>query len=132
VAKKVARERVVDDLGDVLDIAHRDRRALGVALGRHQAHLQVGQAGGLDHAQRALDALLGAVAAAHLAQQTRGHSREGHAEVGLGADLLDVCARPAGLAREHVELHQQRGLAGAGRIGVALLMLWICCRSGFG
>jgi len=44
--------------------------------------------------------------------------REGEAEVGLGADLLHVGRRPAGLAGEYVELHQQHGLADAAQAGV--------------
>jgi hypothetical protein len=59
-----------------------------------------------------------AVAAAHLAPQTGGHAGEGHAEVGLGADLLHVRRSPARLAGEHVELHQQYGLADASQARV--------------
>ena len=43
---------------------------------------------------------------------------EGDAEVGLRADLLHVGRRPAGLGREHVELHQQHRLADAAQAGV--------------
>ena len=58
------------------------------------------------------------VLAAHLAQEPGGHAREGEPEVGLRADLLHVGGRPAGLAREHVELHQQHGLADAAQARV--------------
>ena len=67
----------------------------------------------LDHPQRALDAVLDPVAAAHLAQKACRHARERDAEVRLGAHLLDVGGGPPGLAGEHVELHQQHGLADA-------------------
>ncbi len=72
-----------------------------------------GQAEGLDHTESPFDAVPDPVLAAHLAQQPGGHARERKPEVGLGANLLHVGRRPAGLAREHVELHQQHGLADA-------------------
>jgi hypothetical protein len=72
-----------------------------------------GDAERLYHPERPFDALLDAVAAAHLAQQARRHPSEGHPEVGLRSDLLHVGGRPAGLGGEHVELHQEHRLADA-------------------
>ena len=82
---------------------------LDVELDLHAA--RHGEAERLDHPEGAVDAVLDPVLAAHLAQQPGGHAGEGDPEVGLRADLLDVGGRPARLACEHVELHQQDRLA---------------------
>ena len=81
----------------------------------------------LTTAECALDPTLDPVLAAHLAQQPGGHAREGEAEVRLGADLLHVGRRPAGLAREHVELHQQHRLADAAQARVDEAALVAAC-----
>lgn len=47
-----------------------------------------------------------------------GHAREGEPEVGPGTDLLHVGRRLAGLACEHVALHQQQRLADAAQAAV--------------
>ena len=52
-------------------------------------------------------------------------------KAGLRCQLV-VEGQEAGVLGLVLEDVQQRGLAGAARIGVALLMLWIRCRSGFG
>jgi hypothetical protein len=58
------------------------------------------------------------VLAAHLAYAPGGYARECEPEVGLGADLVHIGGGPAGLAREHVELHQQHRLADAAQARV--------------
>src|SRR5207245_1828458 len=64
-----------------------------------------------------------AMATTHLAQQPGGHPRERHTKVGLRADLLNVGSRPAGLRGEHVELHEQHGLAHTAQAEVDLAAL---------
>ena len=86
-------------------------RGLDVELERHRAGH--GDAERLDDTERTLDAFLHAMATAHLTQQPRRHPSEGHAEVWLGAHLLDVGGRPPRLGGQHIELHQQHGLAHA-------------------
>ena len=73
---------------------------------------------GLDHRQRALDALLGPVSATHVDQQPRRHAGEGFPEIGVGPDLLHVGRGPAGLRGQDVELHQKHGLPDAPQTGI--------------
>src|SRR2546430_14389360 len=48
----------------------------------------------------------------------RSHASEGDPEVRLRTHLLHVGCRPAHLAREHIELHQQHRLADPAQAGV--------------
>lgn len=108
--------------GDLADLAHEVAEILlwvagvGHAGGDLDIELELHacwhcDAEGLHHAQGAIDTVLDPVPSTHLAQQPRRHPRESDAEVGLGPNLLNVGRDPACLDGEHVQLHQQHGLA---------------------
>jgi hypothetical protein len=81
----------------------------------------------LQHAQRSGCACTHPLASAHRQQHLVGELRERLAKVAR-ADLLDVVAHPARLARERLELQQQHGLADAAkpRVNEAALGLAAC------